>query len=289
MARTDALGTVHEVELLPMGRIRYRERGEGPPVVFVHGLLVNADLWRAVVPGVADAGFRCIAPDWPLGSHEVAVPHADLSPPGLAALIAAFLDRLDLSDVTIVANDTGGALTQILMAKHPERLGRVVLTPSDSFERFFPPVFASMPTVAGIPGSMWLLAQLLRVRALHRLPVAFGWVAKRPVPPEIADSYLEPSRRSKAVRDDLRRFLRGVHRRHTLAAAKAFPMFAKPVLLAWTTEDRLFPLELAYRLAGLLPQATVVTIDDSYTFVPEDQPELLTKLVIDFARTHAAT
>jgi len=288
MARTDALGTVHEVEL-PMGRIRYRERGEGPPVVFVHGLLVNADLWRAVVPGVADAGFRCIAPDWPLGSHEVAVPHADLSPPGLAALIAAFLDRLDLSDVTIVANDTGGALTQILMAKHPERLGRVVLTPSDSFERFFPPVFASMPTVAGIPGSMWLLAQLLRVRALHRLPVAFGWVAKRPVPPEIADSYLEPSRRSKAVRDDLRRFLRGVHRRHTLAAAKAFPMFAKPVLLAWTTEDRLFPLELAYRLAGLLPQATVVTIDDSYTFVPEDQPELLTKLVIDFARTHAAT
>jgi pimeloyl-ACP methyl ester carboxylesterase len=291
MARTDALGTVHEVEL-PMGRIRYRERGEGPPVVFVHGLLVNADLWRAVVPGVADAGFRCIAPDWPLGSHEVAVPHADLSPPGLAALIAAFLDRLDLSDlsdVTIVANDTGGALTQILMAEHPERLGRVVLTPSDSFERFFPPVFAPLPTVAGIPGSMWLLAQLLRVRALHRLPVAFGWVAKRPVLPEIADSYLEPSRRSKAVRDDLRRFLRGVHRRHTLAAAKAFPAFAKPVLLAWTTEDRLFPLELAHRLAGLLPRATVVTIDDSYTFVPEDQPELLTKLVIDFARTHAAT
>jgi len=288
MARSVALGTVHEVEL-PMGRIRYRERGEGPPVVFVHGLLVNADLWRAVVPGIADAGFRCIAPDWPLGSHDVAVPHADLGPPGLAALIAAFLDRLDLSDVTIVANDTGGALTQILMAEHPERLGRVVLTPSDSLERFFPPVFASMPTVARIPGSLWLMAQLLRVRALHRLPVAFGWVAKRPVPPEIADSYLQPSLRSKAVRDDLRRFLRGVHRRHTLAAATAFPTFAKPVLLAWTTEDRLFPLELAHRLAGLLPQATVVAIDDSYTFVPEDQPELLTKLVIDFARTHAAT
>jgi pimeloyl-ACP methyl ester carboxylesterase len=288
MARTDALGTVHEVEL-PAGRIRYRERGEGPPVVFVHGLLVNADLWRAVVPGVADAGFRCIAPDWPLGSHELAMPRADLSPPGIAALIAAFLDRLDLSDVTIVANDTGGALTQILMAEHPERLGRVVLTPSDSLERFFPPVFASMPTVARIPGSLWLLAQLLRIRALHRLPIAFGWVAKRPVPREIADSYLEPSRRSKAVRDDLRRFLRGVHRRHTLAAAGAFPAFTKPVLLAWATEDRLFPLELAHRLAGLLPQATVVAIDDSYTFVPEDQPERLTSLVIDFARAHAAT
>jgi pimeloyl-ACP methyl ester carboxylesterase len=288
MARTDTLGTVHDVEL-PMGRIRYRERGEGPPVVFVHGLLVNADLWRAVVPGIADAGFRCIAPDWPLGSHEVAVPQTDLSPPGLAALIAAFLDRLDLSDVTIVANDTGGALTQILMVERPERLGRVVLTPCDSFERFFPPVFAPLPTVARIPGSLWLLAQLMRIRPLHRLPFAFGWVAKRRLPPEIADSYLQPSRQSTAVRDDLRRFLRSVHRRHTLAAAKALPSFAKPVLLAWTTEDRLFPLELAHRLAGLLPQATVVAIDDSYTFVPEDQPEVLAKLVIDFARTHAAT
>jgi len=88
-------------------------------VVFVHGLLVNADLWRDVVPVVADTGLRCIAPDWPMGSHPTAVPGADLSPPGLAALIAAFLERLDLDDVSIVANDTGGAITQILMTRHP--------------------------------------------------------------------------------------------------------------------------------------------------------------------------
>jgi pimeloyl-ACP methyl ester carboxylesterase len=288
MARSEALGIAHEVTLSG-GRIRYHERGEGPAVVYVHGLLVNADLWRAVVPAVAAAGFRCIAADWPLGSHELPVPDADLSPPGVAALIAAFLERLDLRDVTVVANDTGGAITQILMTEHPERVGRVVLTPSDSMERFFPPIFAPLPWLARIPGSIWLLVQLVRVRALQRLPFTFGWVTKRPIPAGMVDSYLLPSRRDAAVRRDLRRFLRGVHHRHTLAAAQALPQFTKPVLLAWAEEDRLFPMGLAHRLSRLLPHATVVTVKDSYTFVPEDQPELLARLVVDFARTHAAT
>jgi pimeloyl-ACP methyl ester carboxylesterase len=287
MARSEALGAFHEVDL-PQGRIRYRERGDGPPVLFVHGLLVNADLWRAVVPAVAQAGFRCIAPDWPLGSHEVPVPDADLSPPGVAALIAAFLDQLDLREVTIVANDTGGGITQILMAERPERVARVVLTPSDSLERFFPPVFAFLPRLACVPGSMWLLAQVLRARTLHRLPFTFGWVTKRPIGAETMESYMLPSRRDPAIRHDLGRFLRGVDNRHTLAAARSLPRFTGPVLLAWAEEDRLFPLELAHRLDALLPEATVVTIEDSYTFVPEDQPEVLARLVVHFARSHAA-
>src|SRR5919198_4900561 len=286
MARSQALGTVHEVDL-PGGRIRYHQRGQGPPVVFVHGLLVNADLWRAVVPPVAQAGYRCIAPDWPLGSHEVAVPDADLSPSGVADLVAAFLERLDLSDVTLVANDTGGAITQLLMTRQSERVGRVVLTPSDSLERFFPPLFAPLPVLARVPGAMWALAQLLRARPAQRLPFTFGWVAKRRIPPDILDSYLLPSRRDPAIRADLRRFLRGVHRRHTLAAARSLPAFTKPVLLAWAEDDRLFPVELARRLAALLPGSTLVTVDDCYTFIPEDRPDVLARLVIDFAGVRA--
>jgi pimeloyl-ACP methyl ester carboxylesterase len=282
-----ALGTVRHVELAA-GRIRYWERGQGAPVVFVHGLLVNANLWRKVVPLVAAAGLRCLAPDWPLGSHEVAMPDADLSPPGVAALIADFLDRLDLHDVTIVANDTGGAITQILLAEHPARIGRVVLTPSDSFERFFPPMFALLPVLARVPGGTGLLVALLRLRAVHRLPFAFGWLSKRPVPAAIMDSYLAPSRRDMAVRRDLGRFLRGVHRRHTIAAARRLPGFAEPVLLAWASEDRIFPLTLAHRLADVLPDATIVSIEDSYTFVPEDQPAQLAELVVDFARRRAS-
>jgi pimeloyl-ACP methyl ester carboxylesterase len=287
MARSAELGSEHTADLAA-GQIRYRERGEGPPIVFVHGLLANADLWRKVVPTVADAGYRCIAPDWPLGGHELPMPQADLSPPGVATIIDDFLRALDLRDVTLVANDTGGGITQILMSRLPERVGRVVLTPSDSFERFFPPTIGFLPPLAKVPGSIWVLTQTLRVRATHRLPITFGWVSKRPIPREVVDSYLTPSRRSAAVRDDLRRFLREVHNRHTLAAARELPKFTKPVLLAWATEDKLFPISLADRLAATLPNATLATIDDSYTFVPEDRPEPLARLIVDFATTHAA-
>src|SRR5262245_12267718 len=287
MARSEALGQVREIQL-PSATVRYRERGEGPPVVFVHGLLVNADLWRQIAPPLAGAGFRCIAPDWPLGAHEVPVPRADLSPPGVANLVAEFLDALDLRDVIVVANDTGGAITQLLMVQHPQRIGRVVLTPSDSFERFFPPAFAFLPPVSRVPGAVRLLVQLLRVRALHRLPITFGWVAKRPIAPAVVDSYLEPSRRDAAIRHDLARFLAGVHRRHTLAAARALPRFTKPVLLAWATEDRLFPMSLARRLAATLPNATLAPVEDSYTFIPEDQPAQLARLIVEFGRAEVA-
>ena len=270
-----------EIEL-SAGRLRYREVGSGPPVVFVHGLLVNGDLWRKVVPVVAGAGYRCLIPDWPLGAHSVAVPDADLTPPGVAALIAEFLDALDLRDVTLIANDTGGAITQIVMTNHPDRIGRVVLTPCDAFEEFFPSVFAPLPGFLRIPGATWLLVQALRLRATHRLPVTFGWVSKRALPADVVDSFLRPSRRDPAVRADLRRFATAVHKRHTLAAAARLGGFDRPVLLAWAREDRLFPLSLARRLAAVLPDARIELIDDSYTFVSEDQPQALARLVVNF-------
>jgi pimeloyl-ACP methyl ester carboxylesterase len=289
VARSDLLGESRSVEL-SHGRLAYTERGAGPPVVLVHGVLVNADLWRNVVPIVADAGYRCLAPDWPLGSHEHPVrAGADLTPPGLAGLIADFLDALDLADVTLVANDTGGALVQVLMARRPERVGRVVLTSCDALERFFPPLFRFLSAGARLPGSTWLLAQALRPRALHRLPVTYGWLAKRPIPAAVMDSYLQPSRRDPAVRRDLRRVLRGVHRRHTLAAADTFPGFTRPVLLAWAADDRLFPLPLARRLAEALPDARVEPVPDSFTFIPEDQPAALADLIVRFAAATGAT
>src|SRR2546421_5884610 len=113
MSRSEALGEQREVEL-PQGTIRYRERGSGEPIVFVHGVLVNGDLWRGVAPLLADRGYRCIVPDLPLGAHELAMHEdADLTPPGLARLVADFIGALGLDAPVIVANDTGGALTQI--------------------------------------------------------------------------------------------------------------------------------------------------------------------------------
>ncbi|WP_318306745.1 alpha/beta fold hydrolase [Amycolatopsis solani] len=281
--RSESLGQEHRVRL-PAGEVRYFERGSGAPVVFVHGVLTNAELWRKVVPDVAAAGFRCLAPDLPLGAHDLPMrTGADLSPTGNADVIADFLEALDLRDVTLVANDTGGALTQIMLSRRPERVGRVVLTPSDCFEYFFPPIFKALPPIARVPGSMAVLGQLLRIRALYRLPLLFGWVTKRPLPDAVAQSYLGQLRKSAGVRRDLRKLLEDVHPRHTLAAAERLKTFDRPVLLAWAPEDKLFPIRLAHRLAALLPDAKLVEVPDSYTFISEDQPAVLARHVVEFA------
>jgi pimeloyl-ACP methyl ester carboxylesterase len=286
MNRT-ALGQEHRVAL-EQGEVRYFERGSGRPVVFVHGVLTNANLWRAVVPEVADAGFRCLAPDWPLGAHDIPMrPDADLGPAGNADLIAGFLEALDLRDVILVASDTGGALTQILLTRHPERVERVVLLPSDCFEYFFPPMFKALPPLAKVPGSMRVLAALLRVRALQRLPMVFGWLTKRPLPPDVLESYLWPAGRSAGVRRDLRKLLRAVHPRHTLAAAEQLGDFGRPVLLLWGSEEKVFPIRLARRLAALLPDARLVEVADTYTFISEDRPDVVVRHLIEFASVMA--
>ena len=159
----------HEIEL-PAGTIRYREAGEGRPVVFVHGFLVDGRLWDGVVDALSDR-CRCIAPDWPIGAQQVAMkPDADLSPYGIAAIIASFLEALDLEDVTIVGNDSGGAMSQVLVTRHPERIGRLVLTNCDTHENFPPGVFKAMPPLAKLPGGMTVLSAPFRIGALARAP-----------------------------------------------------------------------------------------------------------------------
>jgi pimeloyl-ACP methyl ester carboxylesterase len=276
---------MHSVEL-SQGTVRYRDEGEGRPLVFVHGILVNGLLWRRVTPRLD--GFRRIVPDLPLGSHEVPLnPGADLTPPGLAQLIADFLEALDLDDVVLIANDTGGALAQIVAANHPERLGGLVLTPCDSFENFLPPMFKGLQGAARVPGALHAFIQPLRVRPTRNLPIAFGWLRKHPIEDEVSDAYLAPFFAHAGVRRDLRKVLTGISTRHTLDAAAKLSEFDKPALITWAPEDKVFPLEHAHRLADILPQAKVVEIPDSYSFVPEDQPERLAELVAEFARVGA--
>jgi pimeloyl-ACP methyl ester carboxylesterase len=108
------------------------------------------------------------------------------------------------------------------------------------------------------------------------------------MPDEVVDSFLVPSREHREIRQDLRRFLRGIHRRLTLAAAERLPGFERPVLLAWASEDRVFPISLAERLAERLPNASIVPVADSLTFLPLDQPEVLADLLVEFVGRDAA-
>ena len=285
MSRSEQLGKVGEVAVSG-GKVRYRERGEGPPVLFLHGVLVNGDLWRDVVPRVADAGFRCITPDLPIGGHELTMDEgADLTPPGLARLIVEVIDGLGLDKPIVVANDTGGALTQIAMANDGEKLGPVVLTSCDAFENFFPPLFKYLSLTAKLPGAAAILAQTMRIKPLQRTPIAFGWLTTSAPPDEIMDGWIRPVRESSGVRRDVTKTLRAINKKHTLAAAEKLGAFDRPVLLAWGDDNRVFPRKDAERLAEILPNARLEIVQNSRVFVPEDQPERLAGLIVDFART----
>jgi len=287
MAKSTELGQQHEAKL-PQGTITYRERGTGEPVLFVHGALVNGDLWRKVVPGLAKA-FRCIAPDLPLGSHERAMPaEADVSPPGVAKLIADFIAELGLDNVTLVGNDTGGAICQIVVTKHPERIGRLVLTNCDAYDVFPPSLFKPLFYGGRIPGFAWAIAQPLRMTALRHSPIGFGWLAKHGIPADVTRSWLDPLLADRGVRRDVRKLLKGAGPRHTQEAARRFGEFDKPVLIAWAPEKDFFPVEYGERLARDFPQGRLERIEDSWTFIPEDQPQRLAQLIGTFAREPVA-
>jgi pimeloyl-ACP methyl ester carboxylesterase len=266
---------------LPAGTIRYREAGAGRPVVFVHGFLVDGHLWDGVVDRLGDR-FRCLAPDWPFGAQQAAMnPDADLTPYGIAALIAGFLEALDLGDATIVGNDSGGAMSQILAGRHPERIGRLVLTNCDTHENFPPGVLKAMPPLAALPGGAALLLAPFRIGALAR--ATFKPFARTPIPPELVASWIAPSLHDPGVRRDAGKFMAGMNKRYTLEAAERLRDSELPILLAWAPGDRFFPISYAQRLADEAGNARIVEIHDSSTFVPLDQPQRLADEIAAFA------
>jgi pimeloyl-ACP methyl ester carboxylesterase len=265
---------------LPAGRIRYREEGLGKPVVFVHGYLVDGRLWDGVVDRLSDR-CRCIAPDWPIGAQQIAMkPDADLSPPGVAATIAALLEALDLEDVTIVGNDSGGAMSQVLVTRHPERVGRLVLTNCDTHENFPPGMFKAMVPLAKVPGGMSVLAAPFRIGAVAR--AAFKPFARTRIPDQLISSWLQPAMHDRGVRHDLKKVTAGMDKRYTLEAAAKLRGSELPILLTWAPGDKYFPISYAERLAAETGNARIVAIPDSKTFVPIDQPQRLADEIANF-------
>jgi pimeloyl-ACP methyl ester carboxylesterase len=266
---------------LPTGPIRYREAGEGKPIVFVHGYLVDSRLWDGVVDQLSDR-FRCIAPDWPLAAHQAPMdPDADLSPPGIAKLIADFLEELDLEDVTIVGNDSGGAISQVLVTTHPERIGRLVLTNCDTHENFPPGIFKVMPPLAKLPGGMFALSLPFRIPAVARL--AFAPFTKTRLPSQLIESWMEPAKTNPAVLRDAAKVTAGMNKRYTLEAAEKLRGSQLPIRLLWAPGDRLFPISRAERLAEEAGNASLVPIPDASTFVALDQPQRLAEEIAEFA------
>ncbi|HUC01131.1 MAG TPA: alpha/beta hydrolase [Solirubrobacterales bacterium] len=271
--RSPLLGDPLKLDL-PQGRLDAFRRGEGPPLVFAHGWLANANLWRGVVDRLA-GDFTCIALDLPLGAHRTPLdPGADLSAAGCGTLIADALDALALDDVTLVGNDSGGAYSQIALSTRPERVSRLVLTSCETPYDEFPPVpFDGLPAAARDPQALGQLLSALEDPEVRKLPVAFGLLVKHPLDPQVSDAYALPCLRDEGVLRDTAKAMAGASTAAVHAAGAALiESWQRPTLFVWSAEDPVFPLGHARRYAAALSSAELIEIDDSYSFTPEDQP-----------------
>ncbi|HSZ75339.1 MAG TPA: alpha/beta hydrolase [Rhizomicrobium sp.] len=283
--RSPDLGTQREITLA-QGTIRYWERGQGAPIVFAHGWLANANLWRKIVVPLAK-DFRCIVPDLPFGSHLLPLnENADLTPAGCGALIADFIAALGLNDATLVGNDSGGAYSQIATAAHPERIGRLVLNSCETpYDQFPPPAFIGLKQAAQSDEVLGNALQVLRDRGFRKTPQGYGFLIKHPIDDAASDSYALPILSDGRILRDAAKAMRSASETYVQAAGqKLIAGFDKPVLFLWSPEDKFFPLESARRYAGELARARVELIEDAYSFTPEDQPEILARHIAAFCR-----
>lgn len=276
---------------LRQATIEYQEFGpkDSPhaPVLFVHGILVDGRLWREVAEGLARRGFRCIVPTLPLGSHTIPVRDATaLSLPGVAELVNEVIVALDLSDVTLVGSDTGGALCQLVVDAHPDRIGRLLLTNCDAFDKCPPFPFDVVFGVARGPISIKGLVRPLRWRALRHSVLGFGLLIKRP-DPDLTWSWLQPCRNDSRICRDLAALLRQVATFGLTDVATRLPRFSKPVTLVWGQEDRCFTPALGRRLAGLFSNGKLIEVPDAKTFVSLDQPDAVIDAIVAIAAIRA--
>ncbi|MGH3154143.1 MAG: alpha/beta fold hydrolase [Streptosporangiaceae bacterium] len=284
---TEAKATMRQIGL-SSGTIEYSDTGEGPVLVLLHGLMMDASLWDGPVADLS-ADHRCLVPTLPLGAHRLPMgADADLSLPGIARLVAEFLDRLDVRDVTLIGNDTGGALVQLLAAGDDTgRVGRVVLASCDAFDNFPPGLTGKALVAAGkLPAPAFgLFMQQMRLRPVRRLPVAFGWLTKRG--DAATARWLKPVLTQTQIRRDTVRVLRSVaaDRRLLTDAAGRLADFDRPALVVWAGEDRVMPPEHGRRLAALFPHGQLIEVDDSYTLIPLDQPARFAQMVREFTPT----
>ncbi|MEV0716501.1 alpha/beta hydrolase [Asanoa sp. NPDC050611] len=275
------------------GPIAYTDSGgSGPTIVFLHGMLMDGSLWDQTVAALA-ADHRCVVPTLPMGAHQLpAKADADLSLPGLARLVEELLAALDLRDVTLVGNDTGGALAQLVVAGSPARVSRVALASCEAFDNVPPGLTGRTLAYTGMlpPTLFGLFMSQMRIRALRRLPVAFGWLTKRG--DAATARWVRPVLRDAAIRRDATRMLRAIRADRDVLNRLAVPRlssFAGPALVIWASADRVMPPEHGRRLASLLPQGRLVEVDDTATLIPLDQPDVFATTVADFIRADELT
>ncbi len=266
---------------LPHGKLRYRAAGpedsKRPPVVFIHGFLVSNTLWSKTADALAEAGIRSYAPDLPLGSHSLPLDDsADQTPRGVARRVLAFIEAMGLDDVTIVGNDSGGAISQFLIDTDSSRVGRLVLTNCDAFDEFPPAPFDTIFKSFKRPGPIRALMAPMRSTKIRHSPAGYGLLVGKPLDAEQTRAWAEPCITDAGVRKDAAKFVTAVDADEEMnGVSERLSEFDGPLLLVWGNGDRFFKVELARRLAATAKDAKLVEIEGGKTFIPLDEPERL--------------
>jgi pimeloyl-ACP methyl ester carboxylesterase len=255
----------------PSGEIAYTEFGTGPAAVFVHGLATNGVLWRNVIEELADT-TRCVAIDLP--AHGGTPPRDDVSPSALAEVIEELCEGLNLGQVDLVANDTGGAIAQIFAARHPERLRSLVLTNCDTDGNFPPPEFLPMIEMARQGQIAPMADSLLKdPSAWSTSPLAVGYEDPAAVPPEVWRAYYAPIAETHDKARAFERVMASVDAADLTAAVPALRTLTVPTLIVWGTADTGFGLKWAYQLRDMIPGAKeVIEVEGGKLFFPEERP-----------------
>lgn len=276
---------------LPHATLNYHVAGPEdstePPVVFIHPVLSAGSLWLPVADRLAARGIRSYAPDWPLGSHRIPLPDdADQSPRGVARLVLDFLAALDLTDVTLVGNDTGGAICQFIVDPELDadasRVGRLVLANCDAFDQFPPAPFTLIFPLLRSERRAKVLAGQMRVRALRQSWLGFGLLAKN-LPADLTRAWIEPTRTDAGVRRDTVRLLKAIRPAELLDVSTRLKDVKIPVTVIWGMADRAFRPSLGRRLHAAFTDAAFVPVEGARTLLALDAPDELTEAIVAIA------
>lgn len=265
------------------GTILYQDIGAGMPIIFLHGTLSNANTWRKIIEPLSQH-FRCIVPTLPLGAHETPINATQpITGDTISQIIHDLVAHLNLGQVILLANDTGGAYAQVFTAQYPNQVSHLILTNCDAFEVFPPKAFNTLKTFINTPFLTDIMAKLFRIESVIESPLALGLLSNTLKGKQMKQYYLHNFIHNRDIRSDLKQLVTGWNAQDTLKAAQKLKHFDKPVLVIWGLDDKkLFPLELGQRVADLFPNSQFITVAGSSTFIQEDQPTVLINHVRTF-------
>src|SRR5438128_1465364 len=272
MGRNESSATRHSVQSAS-GRISYMEQGTGSVALFVHGVLLNGYLWRNQLADLSDIR-RCIAVDLLAHGDTEIAPDQDVSVTANAKMLKEFLDALNIDQVDVVGNDSGGGIAQIFAALYPERVRSLTLTDCDTHDNWPPEAFKPFLSMAAAGGLRATLDAMLANKAVYRSPQALGPAYEHPeqLSDDSIEKYLRPFLRSEQRLHDLERFLAAFDNKHTLAVEDRLKMLKAPTLIVWATDDVYFDLKWSHWLADNIPGTRRrVELQGARIFFPEER------------------